>query len=57
MDVFTNLIMIIIAQYIHVSNHIYTLNFNSVICQLYLYKPGGELRKLGEKMDTRILSS
>lgn len=36
MDMWTNLIVLIISQYKCISNHcIYTLNLHSVICQIY----------------------
>lgn len=44
-NVWTNLIVIIIVQYIHVSNHhVYTLNLHNVLCQLYLSKAGKNLK-------------
>ena len=39
MCLLTNLIVVIILQYIHVPNH-HTLDVHDVICQLYLNKSG-----------------
>lgn len=39
MQVLANTIVIIILQYINVSNkHMYTLNLHAIICKLYLNK-------------------
>ena len=34
----TSIILVIILQYIHVSNHLSTLNLHNVICQQYINK-------------------
>lgn len=51
MDALTNLITVIISQYIQISSRsLYTLYFHSVICQLYL----NEALKKKEKKEKEI---
>lgn len=41
-DVLTNLLVVIISQYIYQIITLHTLNLHNVICQLYPNKAGGE---------------
>ena len=42
MQVLAKAMVVIILQYISLSNMLYTLSLHNVICQLYLNKPGGK---------------
>lgn len=45
------ILMVMILQYIHVSNHVYTLNVQNVICLLYLNKAGKKIRIIFQGID------